>query len=212
MHLAKSTQAPAIYRAVGSIAFAAAARVVLAVAADPDRDGRRILAPVKNNLAARPAALAYSLTDGRLVWEPDPLLDVDIDALLAGPGLDRQERREADAWLRALLADGPMLSKQIKQEGEQAGFAWRTLWRSAHRLNVETERVGGLAGGGKWYWRLPAPAMCATKCATPNEVAQIEADPGNIADFSGVASICATGTHSEDGGTDSKDEDEGGLF
>ena len=34
MHLAKSTQRPAIYRAVGSIAGAAAARVVLTVAID----------------------------------------------------------------------------------------------------------------------------------------------------------------------------------
>jgi uncharacterized protein YbjT (DUF2867 family) len=66
MHLAKSTQRPAIYRAVGSIAFAAAARIVLAVAADPERDDRRIMAPIKSNLAAAPPALAYTLSDG--VW------------------------------------------------------------------------------------------------------------------------------------------------
>ncbi len=58
MHLAKSSQRPAIYRAIGSIAFAAAARIVLAVAADPDRDDRRIMMPVKSNLAAASEALA----------------------------------------------------------------------------------------------------------------------------------------------------------
>jgi hypothetical protein len=100
MHFAKSTHRPAIYRAVGSIAFAAAARIVLAVAGDPERDGRRILAPVKSNLAAPSAALAYVLADDRLVWEPDPVSNVDIDALLAGRALDQQERRQAEAWLR----------------------------------------------------------------------------------------------------------------
>jgi putative DNA primase/helicase len=214
MHLAKSTQAPAIYRAVGSIAFAAAARVVLAVAADPDRDGRRILAPVKNNLAAAPAALAYSLADGRLVWELDPVSDVDINALLAGPGVDGQERREADAWLRALLADagGRMLSREIQREGEQAGFSWKTLVRASWRLNIEHDRVGGLASGGKWYWSLPAPKV-ATKVATENEVANLGADPGNAADFSGVSPKLATLNDVANlGGQDSKDENKGGLF
>jgi hypothetical protein len=108
MHLAKSTQRPAIYRAVGSIAFAAAARTVLAVAADPERDDRRIMAAVKSNLAASPAALADTLSDGRLVWAAEPVSQVDVDTLLSGPVLDRQERRAADEWLQERLADGPV--------------------------------------------------------------------------------------------------------
>ena len=140
MHLAKSTQRPAIYRAVGSIAFAAAARLVLAVACDPERDGRRILAPIKSNLAVPPAALAYALGDNRLVWEAEPVSDVDIDALLAGPALDRQERREAEAWLRDLLAEGPMRSREIYAAARDAALAWRTLERAKHRLGVEADR------------------------------------------------------------------------
>jgi hypothetical protein len=84
MHLAKDHQQPAIYRAVGSIAFAAAARLVFAVAADPDRQDRRILAPIKSNLSCPPVALAYSVVTGRLVWDSAPVADGDVDALLAG--------------------------------------------------------------------------------------------------------------------------------
>jgi putative DNA primase/helicase len=153
MHLAKSTQRPAIYRAVGSIAFAAAARIVLAVAADRERDDRRIMAAVKSNLAASPAALAYTLSDGRLVWAAEPLSHVDVDALLSGPVLDRQERRTADEWLRNLLAEGPALVRDIQAAARAAGLVWRTIERAKTRLRVRAALLG-YGSAGRWQWRL----------------------------------------------------------
>jgi hypothetical protein len=161
MHLAKDRQQPAIYRAVGSIAFAAAARLVLAVAADPDREGRRIVAPVKSNLSTAPAALAYSLATGRLVWELAPVADADVDVLLAGPALSRQERGDVEAWLSDLLADGPMRARIVHVAAREAGFVWRTVERAKHRLGIEATRVGGVAADGQWWWRLP-PAKTDT--------------------------------------------------
>ena len=154
MHLAKSTQRPAIYRAVGSIAFAAAARIVLAVAADPERDDRRIMAAVKSNLAASPAALAYTLSDGRLVWAAEPVSQVDVDALLSGPVLDRQERRAADEWLRDLLAEGPALVRDLQAAARAAGLVWRTIERAKTRLGVRAALLG-YGSAGRWQWRLP---------------------------------------------------------
>src|SRR5262249_40869783 len=52
MHLTKDHQRRVIHRALGSVAFVAAARIVLAVAKDPEDEGRRLLLPVKNNLGA----------------------------------------------------------------------------------------------------------------------------------------------------------------
>jgi hypothetical protein len=176
MHLAKDRQQPAIYRAVGSIAFAAAARLVLAVAADPDREDRRIMASVKSNLSTPPAALAYRLDAGRVVWEAEPVADADVDALLAGPALGRQERRDAEAWLSVLLAEGPMRVPMVQTTARKAGLAWRTVERAKCRLDVEATRMGGVAGGGQWWWRLP-PAKAATasmntaNTATPPDVA-----------------------------------------
>jgi putative DNA primase/helicase len=176
MHLAKDRQQPAIYRAVGSIAFAAAARLVLAVAADPDREDRRIMAPVKSNLSTPPAALAYRLDAGRVVWEAEPVADADVDALLAGPALGRQERRDTEAWLSDLLTDGPMRAPTVQAAAREAGLAWRTVERAKRRLDVEATRLGGVAGGGQWWWRLP-PAKTATasmntaNTATPPDVA-----------------------------------------
>ncbi len=171
MHLAKSGQRPAIYRAIGSIAFAAAARIALAVARDPEREDRRLLVPVKSNLSAPPAALAYALTDGRLTWEPEPVADVDVDALLNGPPLDREERREADAWLRGMLTDGPVASKSLETSAREAGLAWRTVRRAKDRIGAEAELLG-YGRQGKWYWRLPAEtARDSQEMAATGEVA-----------------------------------------
>jgi putative DNA primase/helicase len=188
MHLSKGTQRPALYRAIGSIAFAAAARIVLAVAADPEHDDRRIVAPIKSNLSAPPAALAYTLADGRLGWEPDPVSDVDVDVLLSGPALDKAERREADAWLRDRLADGPAQSKEIQNAAREAGLAWRTIERAKRRLGIEAELVG-YGTAGRWYWRL---AETATETATHREMAVSEKDCDKSAQFTGVCSETAT--------------------
>jgi putative DNA primase/helicase len=173
MHLAKDRQQPAIYRAVGSIAFAAAARLVLGVAADPDREDRRIVAPVKSNLSKPPTALAYSVATGRLVWEAEPVVDADVNALLAGPAFSRHEGREVEVWLSDLLADGPMHSRRVQAAARQAGLAWRTVERAKHRLGIDATRVGGVAADGQWWWRLPlAKADSASaKTDTDPEVA-----------------------------------------
>jgi RecA-family ATPase len=154
MHLAKNGQRPAIYRAVGSIAFAAAARIVLAVAADPDREDWRILAPVKSNVAARPQAMTYTLNNGRLVWAAEPVAQVDVEALLSGPGRDRHERRAADAWLCDQLRDGPVRVRNLQVAAREAGLVWRTVERAKTRRGVRAELVG-YGPAGHWYWRLP---------------------------------------------------------
>ena len=77
-HLNKSNSGPAIYRSMGSLAFAAAARTVWMIVKDPNDGARRFFLPVKNNLGCDNMALAYTLerTDGqaagRVVWEAEP--------------------------------------------------------------------------------------------------------------------------------------------
>jgi len=192
MHLAKSQQRPAIYRAVGSIAFAAAARLVLAVMADPDRDERRIFAPVKQNICAAAPALAYSLTGGALTWERDPVADCDVEALLSGPPADRQERREADAWLREVLQTGPTHSKALQAMANEAGLSWRTIERAKARLKIEVDRIG-FGKAGRWYWRLPeTAAMTATTTDTETDVAAYDQDAANSTVLTGSDSKTAT--------------------
>jgi len=183
MHLAKDRQQPAIYRAVGSIVFAAAARLVLAVAPDPDRKDRRIVASVKSNLSTPPAALAYSLAAGRLLWEAEPVTEADVDTLLAGPAFPQHDRRDAEDWLSDLLADGPMRSQLVQAAAREAGLAWRTVERAKHRLGIAATRVGGVAAGGQWWWRLP-PAKTDTASANTDT-------PPNMAVLASTTAISA---------------------
>ena len=158
MHLAKGGQRPAIHRAVGSIAFAAAARIVLAVAHQPERPDRRLLVPVKSNLSAPPAVLAYTLADGRLTWEQGPVLDVDVDALLDTPSpRDREEQTDAEQVIVDLLDDveaWPLEAKAALAAGTANGVHERTLRRTARQMGIRIERLG-FGARGKWVWHRP---------------------------------------------------------
>ena len=77
-HLTKS-QGKSIYRAIGSIAFVAAARAAWAVVEDQHNDRRRLFLPIKNNLADA-TGLAFEIVDGRVEWDPEPII-VRIDDL-----------------------------------------------------------------------------------------------------------------------------------
>ena len=159
MHLSKGTQRPAIYRAVGSIGFAAAARIVSAVAKDPERENRRIMAVVKSNLSVTPPALAYTLADGQLIWDPSPVSDVDVEALLSAPTtpLAREEQTEADTMIAELLEDGaawPVDARDALAAGEARGIHPRALQRAAHRRGIAISRRG-FGRGGRWIWHRP---------------------------------------------------------
>ena len=155
MHLGKSEKRSAIYRALGSVAFVAAARMVFAVAPHPDEDGKRVIAWVKGNLSRPAETLAYQFANDLLVWDRTPVLGLDVDGLLSGP-VDREERREAAAWLRDRLAEGPVLSKPLMAEAEQAGISRRTLFRAKAHLHIQA-KLEGYGAKGKWSWHLPMP-------------------------------------------------------
>jgi hypothetical protein len=183
MHLAKATQRPALYRTAGSIAFTAAARIVLAVAADPTEPERRIVAPVKSNLSAPPAALAYRLTDGRLSWDAGPVV-IDVEALLAGPASsrDREDTTDAEALIAALLTDvsaWPMAAKDAQAAADAHGIPERTLRRTARQMGIRVARLG-FGPSGKWMWYRPA-ATAATTLASDENLASIAGMAGTDA-------------------------------
>jgi hypothetical protein len=159
MHLSKGTQQPAIYRAVGSIGFAAAARIVLAVAKDPDHPHRRLMAVVKSNLAAMPPSLAYTWEDGRFMWDPSAATNIDVDALLCAPATPfaREEQNEAEHLIAELLEDAaawPLDARDALAAGEAHGIHPRALQRAAARGGIRIVRLG-FGRGGRWVWHRP---------------------------------------------------------
>lgn len=163
-HTRKAVAANADDMAMGSRAFTGLARSVLHLMIDPDdaTKQRRLLLSGKNNLAERPAGLAFDIGQGEIDdrpcvrWIEGEVTITADEAVNREPQHDdekRTERDEAIEWLRQTLADGPMPAKELQElakEGE--GIAKRTLDRAKKALSVKAYRP---KNPGPWYWRLP---------------------------------------------------------
>ena len=114
----KSSNGPAIYRSIGSIAFAAAARAVWAVTRDKDNSRRRLVLPAKNNLAPDSLGLAYSLepygANGTAVvcWEPDPVT-TSADEAMQGD-TSKADAEDGNGRKRILFIDGSGDRKAVR--------------------------------------------------------------------------------------------------
>jgi hypothetical protein len=173
-HMNKSAGSSPLYRGGGSIGIIGAARAGLLAAPDPDDDGRRILAVTKSNLAAMPEALAYRLVTedrygvARVTWD-GPTSHKAADLLRQPARDDNGEapaREEGAAFLRELLAKGPVPAKQVRAEAREAGIAERTLDRARQAIGARTRR-DGFGPGGRYVWELATPPWMPCTPWTP---------------------------------------------
>jgi hypothetical protein len=162
MHLTKDGGKAAIYRASGSVAFVAQARVGLMVTSDPGTPDRRVLAVSKINIEKVPSSLAYTLTNGCLEWDATPLADFDLNHALAASsssaGRDKTEQTDAEQVIQELLADEsiwPLSAKDALGAGSANGINERTMQRAAGRLKITIKRMG-FGPGSKILWHRPS--------------------------------------------------------
>jgi len=169
-HLNKSGGGSAVYRTMGSLAFVAAARAAWAVVADKADPHRRLLLPIKNNLAANRGGLAYSFVDSpghdqpQLAWEEGAVSISADDALAVERGGKRSVVDDAADWLRDLLSDGPRAMKDVEDDARGAGYSLAALRRAKAVLGVVSRKP---AFGGPWEWSLPPEGAQHPRCARP---------------------------------------------
>ena len=170
-HLNKSGGGPALYRGGGSIGIIGAARSGLLVAIDPDDEDRRVFASTKSNLGPRPESLSFHLEAGEgeaahVVW--DGTSAHDANALLAAPatGEERTASDEAQEFLLAVLAEGPVASTQIVAEARGAGLSERTLRRAKGALGIESRKRDMRS---PWVWELPKVATGSPRWPTSED-------------------------------------------
>ena len=175
-HLNKSSGGPAVYRAIGSIAFAAAARAAWGVAKDKGNEDRRLFLPIKNNLAANTGGLAYRIVSvpsrGACVsWEPDPVNMSADDAFSSdhANGGAPTKLDDASNWLRDQLSEGPRRSNDVERNAREAGFSVGTLRRAKARIGAAAVKP---AFNGAWECRLPTPSEGAQTSKVLTEGAQ----------------------------------------
>ena len=152
-HLNKNGKGPKS-RSLGSGAFVQVARIELRVVEDPQDPDRRLLLPVKNNLAAAPG-LAYRIQSGSngagfAVWE-EGTVDITIGEVEAdGSDGDQSTIEEVVEWLRGFLSDGPVKASEAHSQAKKNGFALSTLKRAKKKLRVDAKQ-----SDRAWWWNLP---------------------------------------------------------
>lgn len=155
LHMNKASSQPALYRAMSSIAYVAAARSVLLAGNDPDDKSRGAVIQIKTNAGQIADPLGYSLQDGRFAWLAEtPLTEARI---LSSHPVDEAERNaldEAVEVLETILSSGAMDATQAKSDARKAGVAERTLDRAKAKLGLRVFRRG-FGREGTWYWELP---------------------------------------------------------
>jgi len=164
-HFAKGTKgSDPQERVIGSQAFAALARMVLVAAKQEDSD-MRVLARAKSNIAVDDGGIEYGIQPATLdsgiettrAWWGGKIEGSAREILNMVDGVDdgRTELDEACDFLRDLLANGPVPSKQVRQDADGAGYSWATIRRAQKKIGVEAERVGdGIGAKSGWVWRL----------------------------------------------------------
>jgi AAA domain-containing protein/DnaB helicase-like protein len=163
-HLNKGGPNNPIYRVMGSLAWTAAARTVWTIVKEkneqPDplcKVERRLLLPVKNNLACDTGTgMAFFIQDGAVVWEPKPIQTTAQDYFAeqdtGRPGPKPAAREEAERWILDTLSSGPMWASDIKEKAEQDGIPWITVKRAKREAGVLSEQHRA-ENKSRWYWR-----------------------------------------------------------
>lgn len=160
-HLNKAMGADAMARVLGSLAFVAGPRIVFGVVEDQLDAERRLLLPLKNNIARDNSGYAYRLEQvfiekdmepARIVWEDQPVMQKMGAALAAaaaaanGGGASSaedsvSETNEAKAFLREMLAKGPVASKEVLEAAEANGFKEGSLRRAQRLLGIVATKI-----------------------------------------------------------------------
>src|SRR5215213_1767230 len=157
-HLNKQQGGSAMYRGAGSIAFSGAARQGLMVDDHPREEGMKVLVGYKSNLSLPPDTMKYKVVSAPS--NPDVAavefhgIDTEVssgDIARSKPSTEeRSAMAEAIDFLREILAGGPVATKKVEKEAEDAGHSWATVKRAKDALKVKTEKAGTA-----WMWRLP---------------------------------------------------------
>jgi putative DNA primase/helicase len=183
-HLSKgSSGREPMERVMGSIAFAAVARVVLATVKARDRRTPHRLVRAKSNLGLDHGGLEYTLAGVPVPGHDFPAQRVEWGQRLDGsahelmaieaPDEEEEARAEVMAFLQDQLAAGPVATREIRAAAAANGYKWRTMERAKTDLGVTAKKgVGGL-----WYWARPGEATPA-----PSQQHRHTADGGGVVD------------------------------
>jgi RecA/RadA recombinase len=149
-HMNKASGSKGLYRGLGSIDIAAAARSVLLIGRLKENPTIRVMTQLKNSLAPEGRSVAFELAEeGRLRWIG--YYDVTADDLLNGsPPVEEGKREQAQNLLREMLETTSMSCVEVYSKLRLQGISERTVDTAKRLLNIKS-----LKQSDGWYWTLP---------------------------------------------------------
>lgn len=189
-HFNKGSGQSALLRGAGSLGgLAGAARMVLAIASDPDVDDdkARVFGVVKSNHEAKPPSLramiesapveGFQMTVSRARWAGPSTTSV--GDLMERSREEHQLVLEAETTLHELLAaaDEPMPSTAVHSAMKAKGHSRSAVYNAAKALRVHVDRTGYPA---KTTWSLPVVTVVSDTRTTETTDGSTPDSPVNL--------------------------------
>lgn len=159
-HLNKSPGGKAVYRAMGSLAFTAAARMAWQIAKMPGDESQRAMVLVKSNLPNVAEGLSFRIArnedGGGFVQWLDTRLAINADFVEQegdGAAGSPDTLAEACEFLKSFLAAGPRAAAEVIRAAQEAGLSATTLKR-AKKLAGILATHDGTGRERPWLWKL----------------------------------------------------------
>ena len=152
-HLNKKSSSKELYRGLGSIDVAAAARSVLQIDVDEENDNVRILRHVKSSLAPKGKDKYFEITNNSLIeWTEMENLPIKEELQITENVqlLKSDKQTEIAEKIKELLEEGPRDSKDMLDQLSLLGVSRRTIMTVKSILGIQSKRVEGT-----WIWCLP---------------------------------------------------------
>lgn len=176
MHQNKSGEGKAMYRALGSIDFAAIARSQLLIGKDRNNPNQNLIIHTKSSLAPAGPSLAFRIKgpDGIEYLGETPAT---ADDVLKDPPTVKADSALAEAMelIRAAVAEKPVWSSDLEEEAIEKSISLRTLERARKALRdageIQLVKAPGLA---RWYVKRRGSKVAFTDTAPAYETLDTE--------------------------------------
>lgn len=146
-HMTKTNGGNQIYRGLGSIDIAAAARSILMVSRDKEEPWKRYMFPVKSSLAPEGEPIGFEL-DKEKGFHWIGKCQIDIDELLS---VERSTAKKDAAikYLQTMLTEEDLPSAYIYEKMKEYGISKRTVQEAKKIAEIEAYKKGK-----NWYWHM----------------------------------------------------------
>lgn len=146
-HMTKTNGGKQIYRGLGSIDIAAAARSILMVSRDKEDPWKRYMFPVKSSLAPEGEPIGFEL-DKEKGFHWIGKCHIDIEELLT---VERSTAKKdiAIKYLQTMLATEDLPSTYIYEKMKKYGISKRTVQEAKKVAEIKAYKKGM-----NWYWHM----------------------------------------------------------